>query len=68
MNANQLRIEIEDNLSQIEDIEQYYDNNELTDEEEKKLVKQYRLLVLTLSLVSRELFARTFTLKEIDIF
>lgn len=67
MNANQLRIEIEDTLSQIEDIEQYYDNNELTDEVEEKLVKQYRLLALTLSLVSRELFNRTFTLKDIDI-
>ena len=67
MNANELRIEIEDKLSQIEDIEQYYDNNELTDDEEEKLVKQYRLLALSMSLASRELFTRTFTLKEIDI-
>jgi hypothetical protein len=67
MNANELRIEIEDKLSQIEDIEQYYDNNELTDEEEEKLVKQYRLLALSMSLASRELFTRSFTLKEIDI-
>ena len=67
MNANELRIEIEDKLSQIEDIEQYYDNNELTDEEEEKLVKQYRLLALSMSLASKELFTRTFTLKEIDI-
>lgn len=68
MSANKLRIEIEDTLSQIEDIEQYYDNNELTDEEEKKLVLHYRLLALCLSLASQELFTRTFTLKEIDIF
>ena len=67
MNANKLRIEIEDTLSQIEDIEQYYNNNELTDEEEKKLVIHYRLLALFLSLASRELFTRTFTLKEINI-
>lgn len=67
MSANQLRIEIEDKLSQIEDIEQYYDNNELSKDEEESLVKQYRLLALSMSLASRELFTRTFTLKEIDI-
>ena len=68
MSANELRIEIEDKLSKIEDIEQYYDNNELSKDEEESLVKEYRLLALSMSLASRELFNRTFTLKEIDIF
>ena len=68
MTPNELRTEIEDKLSQIEDIEQYYDScEELNEDEEKSLVSHYRLLALTMSLAARELFTRTFTLKEIDI-
>ena len=67
MTPNELRVEIEDKLSQIEDIEQYYDSNEFSEDEEEALVKHYRLLALSMSLAARELFNRTFTLKEIDI-
>ena len=67
MNANELRIEIEDKLSQIEDLEQYYDQSELTPEEEDRMVKHYRLIALLMSLAAKELFNRDFKMKDIDI-
>ena len=68
MDANQLRIEVEDKLSQIEDIEQLYDQSKTTPEEEEAMVKEYRLLSLTMSLAARELFNRDFKMKDIEIF
>lgn len=69
MTPNELRISIEDKLSQMEDIEQYYIHNEgYSEDEERRLVNHYRLLALIMSLAARELFNRDFKLDEIKIY
>ena len=67
MTPNELRMEIEEGFSQMEDIEHYYDYNKLSKDELDTLTMNYRLLALSISLASQELFNRKFTLKEIEI-
>lgn len=65
MTLSELRIEIEDKFSKIEDIEQVYKEGELADKELWE--KQYKFALLGIFLAVKEMFNRDIKLENIEI-
>ena len=67
MAAKELRMELEDVFSKLEDIEQYTDYSHLTEEEEKHLTNIYRLYLATMAIIAKEFYYRKFKISDLGL-